>query len=214
MIVSRITGTARRFPRLTALTILGGLIIGFVLGILGYVPTPSVSLNWHLPAAVASEYQPARSVASGDELALVYIGSSNCGWSNVTELPPMVKHLKLLLKDRAAGLGISFAAIGVARDMHAVSGVRHLAKFGEFDEVMSGRGWSNIGLQKYVYGDDLAGPAATPQVIVLERSLADRGGHLSLEHERVLVRKTGLDDITAWFQNGALTPSLGLPNDR
>ena len=212
MTTSNITAAVRRFPRLTALTILGGIIVGFVLGVLGYVPTPRISLDWHLPATVAREYQPARSIASGYELAFVFIGSSNCGWSNVAELPPMVKRLKLLLNNRADDLGMSFAAIGVARDMHAASGVRHLEKFGEFDEVMSGRGWSNIGLQKYVYGDDLAGPAATPQVIVLERSLADRGGHLSLEHERVVVRKTGLDDITAWLNNGASTPSLDHAN--
>ena len=212
MISSNISSVARRFPRMTALAVLGGIIVGFVLGILGYVPTPRISLDWHLPAAVANDYHPARSIASGAELALVFIGSSNCGWSNVEELPPMIKRLKLLLKHRADDLGMSFAAVGVARDMHAASGVRHLATFGEFDEIMSGRGWSNIGLQKYVYGDDLAGPAATPQVIVLERSLADRGGHLSLEHERVVVRKTGLDDIVAWFHNGALTPSLDQTN--
>ena len=191
------------------LSLITGVAVGFVLGLLGFIPIPEVAVDWRLPARAASEYAPALSVNAGEEVAFVFVGSSNCGWSNVRELPNMVKGLKLELRKRAENLGMSFAAVGIARDIIATNGIRHLEKFGDFDEVMSGRGWANIGVLKYVYGDQLSGPAATPQVLVVERSLDDTAGHIALTAERVVARKTGLDEITQWVQSGAPTPLLG-----
>ena len=133
------------------LSLITGVAVGFVLGLLGFIPIPEVAVDWRLPARAASEYAPALSVNAGQEVAFVFVGSSNCGWSNVPELPNMVKGLKLELRKRAENLGMSFAAVGIARDVIARNGIRHLEKFGDFDEVMSGRGWANIGVLKYVY---------------------------------------------------------------
>ena len=193
----------------TTLSLITGVAVGFVLGLLGFIPIPEVAVDWRLPARAAGEYAPALSVNAGQEIAFVFVGSSNCGWSNVPELPNMVKGLKLELQKRAENLGMSFAAVGVARDIIATNGIRHLEKFGDFDEVMSGRGWVNIGVLKYIYGGQLSGPAATPQVLVIERSLDDTAGHISLAAERVVARKTGLDEIAQWVQSGAPTPTLG-----
>ena len=203
-----VTNAGRR-RNLTTLSLIAGVAVGFVLGLLGFIPIPEVAVDWRLPARAAGEYAPALSVNAGQEVALVFVGSSNCGWSNVPELPNMVKGLKLELKKRAENLGMSFAAVGIARDIIATNGIRHLEKFGDFDEVMSGRGWVNIGVLKYIYGGQLSGPAATPQVLVIERSLDDTAGHISLTAERVVARKTGLDEIAQWVQSGAPTPTLG-----
>ena len=198
--------TARRRKHWATLALITGVVIGFVLGLRGLLPIPEV--NWRLPASAADQYVPAHPMNPGPELALVYVGSSTCGWSNVPELPDMIKELKRELGKRAESLGMSFAAVGVARDMVAADGIRHLEKFGDFDEVMSGRGWANIGVLKYVYGEEQVGPGVTPQVLVVERSLDDTAGHMALGAERVVLRRAGLDEIREWVRIGAPTPLL------
>jgi len=199
--------TTRRRRNWTMLALLTGIVVGFVLGRQGFLPIPEV--RWRLPARTANDYAPAHSLSAGTEVAFVFVGSSTCGWSNVPELPDIIKELKRELSRRAEDLGMSFAAVGVARDLVAADGVRHLAKFGDFDEVMSGRGLANSGVLKYVYGEDSAGPGVTPQVVVVERSLDDKGGHMALGADRVVARRAGLDQIKQWVRAGAPTPLWG-----
>lgn len=205
MTTSRNPQATRSRRNWTTLALITGVGIGFLLGLRGLLPIPEI--RWRLPAR-AAEYAPAHSMNPGPELALVYVGSSTCGWSNVPELPEMIKDLKRELGNRADDLGMSFAAVGVARDMVAADGIRHLEKFGDFDEVMSGRGWANIGVLKYVYGEEGEGPGVTPQVLVVERSLDDAGGHVALGADRVVLRKAGLNEIREWVRIGAPTPLL------
>ncbi len=73
-------------------------------------------------------------------------------------------------------------------------------KFGPFDEVMSGRSWANTGVLKYVF-EDLPGPAATPQVVLVERMLNARDRSYSVAEERVLARAVGLEEIKRWADN-------------
>lgn len=177
-----------------------GAVLGLVLAFMGLVPIPEV--RWKLPAKEAGEYRPESRLSSGEELAIVFVGSSACAWSNRPELMRVVKNLKTTLAGRAAAAGIGFSAVGVARDIVAERGIAHLAKFGRFDEVMSGRGWANTGIQKYLY-NTMPGPGATPQILVLARSLDFSTGHVAIVDERVLARKVGLKEITAWVDEGA-----------
>ena len=185
--------------------VLLGVATGFALALTGGFPVPEVRIHWDVPPAETDNYRPRANRASGEELALVYIGSSSCSWSNIPELPGIVRNLKTTLHYRARDTGRAFAAVGIARDGIAADGVAHLAKFGGFDEVMSGRGWANTGIQKYIYGA-MPGEGATPQVLVVVRSLDYALGHISVVDERVLVRKVGSDDIVAWATAGAHVP--------
>lgn len=178
-----------------------GAVLGLVLAFMGLMPIPEV--RWKLPAMETDEYRPESTLSSGEELAVVFVGSSACAWSNRPELAKVVKNLKTTLAARAAAAGIGFSAVGVARDIVAERGIAHLAKFGRFDEVMSGRGWANTGIQKYLYST-MPGPGATPQILVLARSLDFSTGHVTVVDERVLARKVGLKEITAWADGGAL----------
>ena len=92
--------------------------------------------------------------------------------------------------------------MAVARDMNSARGLAHIRKFGAFDEVMAGRGWANIGLLKYVYGD-MPGRAATPQLLVVARTLHSEGGGYGFLDERVISRMVGLESIKKWFEAGA-----------
>ncbi|MCY3599679.1 MAG: hypothetical protein OXN85_06885, partial [Gemmatimonadetes bacterium] len=84
------------------------------------------------------------------------------------------------------------------------NGLEHLERFGPFDEVTAGRGWLNMGVLEYIYGD-LPGVAATPQVIVVERTVK-RDGEWRIEDQRVLARRAGLDEIEEWAKEGAPLP--------
>lgn len=78
----------------------------------------------------------------------------------------------------------------------------HLLGFGEFDEVMTGRNWGNIGVQKYIYGD-MAGVEATPQILLVTRVIDTQWGHVSFVNEEVISRRNGLTAIKAWAEEGA-----------
>lgn len=191
--------------RLARASVLLGVGTGFALALSGRFPLPEIKVQWDKPPAEADGYRPKPNRTPGEELVLVYIGSSNCSWSNGPELPGIVGELKTTLRDRAQDSGRAFAAVGVARDGVAADGIAHLAKFGAFDEIMSGRGWANTGVQKYIYGP-MPGEGATPQVLVLARSLDYQLGHVSVVDERVLVRRVGSDEIVAWASAGAHVP--------
>ena len=180
-----------------------GLLIGVGLRSEGMMPHPEIDIRWRIPAIEPTSYRPSGRLASGEEVALIYIGSADCIWSNAPELRSLVEALKLGFRDRAMEEPWEFVAIGIARDMDPARGIAHLQEFGAFDEIMTGRSWGNIGLLKYIYGE-MPGRAATPQIIVVARTFQADGGHYGLLDERVLVRAIGLDEIKAWALAGSL----------
>ena len=64
--------------------------IGFMLGAVGLMPMPDVSIAWRVPAVESSQYVPASPVEPGEEVLMVYLGSSSCYWSNAPGLPSLV----------------------------------------------------------------------------------------------------------------------------
>lgn len=187
--------------RIVLLPVVVGICLGFGLTTIGVMPMPDLSVRWRVPVVEAGRYRPLAAVR-GEEIALVYVGSSTCAWSNAEALPGIVQDLKLNVLARARDEGKGFAAIGVAQDAVAANGVDHLSKFGEFDEIVAGRGWANIGVQKYVYGN-MPGPGGTPQILVVARTLSHDTGHVVVGGERVLARMVGLNEITEWAEAGA-----------
>ena len=174
-----------------------GVGIGMVLSAMGLMPRPEVDVRWTVPVREAAEYVPPATQKAGNELVFVYIGSSSCRWSNVAGLPDHIKLLKREVFRQAQVSDVAFASIGVARDGIAADGIEYLRRFGYFDEVMSGRGWANSGLQQYMFGD-MPGPAMTPQVVVVQRTLNYRAGLVVVEHDSVLVRRAGIREIEEW----------------
>ncbi|MYC99293.1 MAG: hypothetical protein F4X13_08495 [Gammaproteobacteria bacterium] len=188
-----------------------GSVAGIALATAGLMP--SVGIELAVPAREAREYRPGSVAATGaeDEIVLVYLGSSSCGWSNLPEVSRAVRDAKILVAGHARDAGMRFSALGVALDADALRGWAHLRKAGLFDEVAAGMGWANSGADKYVFGA-LAGPASTPQLLVVQRSLGTGpGGRPKAESERVLVRKTGSNAILSWVARGAAYE--GRPNE-
>lgn len=134
---------------------------------------------------------------TGDERLLVYIGSSTCGPSNDDSLPALVATLRVRVRAWAQRDRRRFVVVGIAKDRDVRSGLHHLARFGDFDEVTTGRNWANMGVLKYVYRD-LPGPGATPQVLVVDRHLTNEIGGVEVRNEVVRIRRVGLREVSEW----------------
>ena len=155
-------------------------------------------------------YRPAFRRAGGTQLVLVYFGKAHCGWSNLDWLPPVIEDIKVRLSKKAADMGRGFMAVGVALDWSPLEGLDHLAKMGLFDEVSAGYNWGNSAALKYMY-QDMPGPAATPQLLILERTLQVPDSNspaitYMVTGERVLARKVGAFEIRQWLNNGLPLP--------
>jgi hypothetical protein len=157
-------------------------------------------------------YEPRGDHASGPELAFVYVGSSACGWSETPENFAVVRRLKAAVQREAEARGVSFSAIGVAKNWDVEDGVAHLAKAGPFDEIMTGRSWANAGMRHFVWGD-IGGTPSTPQVLVVERRFitpdaTDGPPTFAVEDEALLVKRSGVSDMEAWLERGTPIPDL------
>lgn len=133
------------------------------------------------------------------ELVLIYIGCSTCGAANKKELPIAYIEIKENLKQKALSEGLGFKTIGISKDFINTEGLVHLSKFDSFDDIMTGNGWSNMGILRYVY-TDIPGKAATPQVLVTRRKFGtivndDITSYRGIEEEILITRKVGLQNI-------------------
>jgi len=158
------------------------------------------------------DYSPASRADPGGELVLVFLGSSTCGFSNLPRFPARIHDIKLSLSKRAADLGLSFVAIGLALDWNAETGFRYLRKFGRFDEILVGRNWFGTGAEKFIW-EEFPGEPATPQLILLYRVLpgsksGDSAPSGRFESERVLLRLSGIVKIDGWVRRGMPLPGL------
>jgi hypothetical protein len=140
----------------------------------------------------------------GTELAFLFVDSPTCIWCNTPELPAIVAEAKRLVREQALALGSKFATVGLSRSSSAKEGIEHLARFGAFDELASGRRWYNTGLLKYVSGE-FVGPPATPQVIVVRR-VVQPALTPGFADEVVLLRQVGFGPIKDWVVRGAPVP--------
>lgn len=153
-------------------------------------------------------YRPAP-LRSGTEVLMVLIGSSGCAGTAAPGLPEAVARVKTALRSKAEREAQSFVTIGVALDWSIPKGMAMLERFGPFDEVMVGRSWLNSGVVKYIW-KDVPGFAATPQIVVLEREIANDGGFV-VGPEQVRTRRIGADAIIAWSRTlpAASAPGVG-----
>jgi hypothetical protein len=171
--------------------------VTFLLGAYGEAALPLVW--WELPQSRLE----ASGVQQDKEIVLVYIGSSTCGPSNSVDMRSQITVVRQILQEEAAKRGVRVRSVGIAKDIAVKAGLAHLRKMGPFDEVLTGRGWLNVGLERYVRSV-MPGAAATPQLIVTVRKLSIVEGQSgSILDETVLTRKVGLEEIRTWVDAGA-----------
>lgn len=140
----------------------------------------------------------------GRELALVYVGSPTCAYSNSPRLRNMLDSAHRALRSEADAEGASFVSVGISVGGNVVDGLQHLERTGRFDEVVAGRGWHNLGALRFIHGDagGHSGASVTPQVLVVARRAVDSRVP-GLESETVVLRLAGLAAIDRWLTAGA-----------
>jgi len=113
------------------------------------------------------------------------------------------------MEERAKSVGRTFVAVGISKDAGTSDGLDHLKEISEsFDEVNTGRGWLNHGLLHFLFVRHL-GQAATPQIVMLKRSIVrDATTGYAVTEEEVVLRKVGLQEIANWDASGAPLPML------
>ena len=141
---------------------------------------------------------------TADERVLIYFGASTCKPSRDPGLAADVRAIRSALHESATHDSRRLVAIGVAVDIDVQAGLAHLLSVDAFDEVLSGHGWANEGVLKYIAGD-LSGPPATPQLVVVDRHITNDGdpGDLGSDIGTVRTRKVGLAAIRRWRVEGA-----------
>ena len=152
-----------------------------------------------LVSAQEPEYEPRHDNPSGEELVLAFVSSTWCVGNRAPGLHEAIEQAKLTMSQRAVVEGIDFRAIGVSLDWPADSGIAYLKEFGEFDEMVVGSNWWNMGAQALIWEDEQTNPSI-PQVIIFRREISTTP---SFGPRHVLKRVEGGDTIVDWVQTGA-----------
>jgi hypothetical protein len=185
----------------SSILIISGALFLFALGWWGAGQLP-VRLTMEPRSDRGDTYTPRYQHRSGEQLVMVYLGAAGCGWSRLPQVREAVRHLKAHLAATAHDQGLDFRAVGVALDWSPRDGIRHLARFGSFDEVSAGYQFGNAHAIRYIWSNGGAQPA-TPQVLIYRirftaPSATNSVGRFA-ESDRFLVAAlVGVETLTRW----------------
>ena len=140
-------------------------------------------------------------IRSGEELLLVFIGSSSCPAAREKGFDKVVAQVTERMRHEADRRKALFGRIGVALDWQIADGLTFLDKFGKFDEVIVGRDWLNTGYDKYVR--NVRGDDGVPAIAVVSRQIVKRDSAISFANEVVLASVRGTIAIRKWLTEGA-----------
>ncbi len=185
-------------------------LVVFAVAFMGTVTGRVPSIERLLPQAETRSFERGKILEGGKQLVMIYLGSSSCAWANRDDVRAAVREVKKLLAERAARTERPFVTIGVSLDWSIEDGLTHLTEIGEFDEIAVGNKWVNLAAIRYIW-HDVPGPASTPQIIVVERTvLAPESKDViavrDVPTEALLARKVGAFEILRWVDNGAALP--------
>jgi hypothetical protein len=136
---------------------------------------------------------------NGATLEAVFVGASTCAASRSSALPRDLKAALSLLRDSATAAGISFSTIGVALDWVPADGINWLKRIADFDEVIAGRNWANLGAIDYLWNDSLTVPAM-PQLIVAIRTVATDSARVVASAPHTVLRLLGPGSLHDWVE--------------
>lgn len=132
--------------------------------------------------------------AIGEETVLILIVSTRCSWCADPELPSYWGEIVERFVAKRSGADLS--VVGIAEAANPKEGFEFLSAFGSFNEISAGPARTG-GLLHYMI-NDLRGPVAYPQVLVVEREFAMRkDGSIYRKNEVMRQRLVGLAAIGA-----------------
>jgi hypothetical protein len=156
------------------------------------------------PLEAQERYTPAFDDPRGSELLAVYVSSSWCIGNRAPGLHEAIEAAKLRLAQRAKTEGRTFRAVGIALDWAPDSALAYLREFGQFDELVLGSNWFNLGATTLIWGDSTGLPGI-PQLLVYERTInTSNPRRLALGAPHVLYRIIGGDSIVVRVKDGTV----------
>lgn len=100
----------------------------------------------------------------GRYIRFVYIGSSTCLWCG-KETNGIVKDLKSYFNELSHELGYKFTSTGISNDHISLKGVEFLSESGDYDEIIAGGNYYNLGSYYYIW-EKFPYKPSTPQVLI------------------------------------------------
>lgn len=88
-------------------------------------------------------------VSGGTYVRFVFIGSSNCVYSNHEDTHRTVSSIKNELNSVFKQSPINFISTGITYDMSSIIGIQFLEKTGPYNELLVGAGPLNLGIINY-----------------------------------------------------------------
>ncbi len=149
---------------------------------------------------------------AGSETMVALVVSSTCGAARDSTLRRLLVGLRTRIRN---GLGHEpgerLVYVGVALDQSVESGVNILRRLGPFDEISAGGGWMNQLAIRYLHRD-LAGEAATPQILVVRRRLGRSWAAHAVGVDTLLARVVGSSALIGWLKQPDPFESFRFPS--
>jgi hypothetical protein len=137
-------------------------------------------------------------IVDGKYLKLVFIGSSDCVFSNNDEMHSITLNIKKHLSELTRASNMKLMTTGITSDVNADIGYSYLQKTGPYTEIYTGASWYNLGLKRYIW-KDFEAPSLTPQLLITlaEKNSFDAGGQLANVNidEIIVIRLIGFHEI-------------------
>ncbi len=145
---------------------------------------------------------PTRAPVSGTELVAVFLINESCFAAGSTEFRNAIRIGLKAFEDSGEARGVQTSLMGVALAPNTVKARRFIANFGQFDEIVVGRGWLNSGAIRFFWRD-FPGVAGVPQLIVFRRTVIVRDSIIDISPDSVLFRLSGAQAIINWSRAGS-----------
>ena len=145
----------------------------------------------------------------GEEFQAILLASPTCKVCRSTEFREIMASSLADLSERNWGAERHFSKVFVGLG-HDVDEALELAEsISDFDELIVGHGWLNVGAIHYLW-EDLPSEAATPNLAITKRRIEydENTGRLLPANEELHIRLIGLGEIRRWAANGALVPGI------
>ncbi len=154
----------------------------------------------------------------GTEWEAVLVVNSQCIPSSDPRLPSAVRSILQAVYRQAHVQNESMTTVGAVTDLDPRDGLRFLAQFGEFDQVIAGRGYRSMGYDLTRDPNDSDRPMGTPTLVVRSHTLSvSPNGQVAVGHDSIIVALLGTNQIVhfaEWIEGrGSWEPSGQVPRD-
>jgi hypothetical protein len=169
------------------------------------------SVDPNVLIAQDSRYRAAHATKDGQYLVAVYIGAQSCGPCHLPENIAAIERLKVTLSRMSKEQGWHFRVVGVALDHDVEEGYRFLRANGEFDELVVGGSWINLGAESHIWARPEVA-AVIPQVL-LYKQVIDQGGDGIAFGDRKNVTRLFLRTVRDWLDSDGSLEDIFAVND-